>query len=114
MYAGAPLVFFVHAIQPDEVFLGMTGYLHAGHGHQYDWLAVAAMTAFILDESLVSRPTDMQNANKFVWCNDIAYLLRLLLPAYAAGSLPTKAPIAQATTIVRHPHNELPVWVCVK
>ena len=29
MYAGAPLVLLVHAIEPDEVLLSMTGYLHA-------------------------------------------------------------------------------------
>ena len=29
MYTGAPLVLLVHAIEPDEVLLSMTGYLHA-------------------------------------------------------------------------------------
>ena len=28
MYTGAPLVLLVHAVEPDEVLLRMTGYLH--------------------------------------------------------------------------------------
>ena len=29
MYTRAPFVLLVHAVQPDEVLLSMTGYLHA-------------------------------------------------------------------------------------